>query len=80
MAGNTIDPKYMNKTREASASISRYGGPEMDSPHDIKMHEQMVLRRNGMYGITKVFIHGFADDRWCRSGCGRLKVWCECPR
>lgn len=79
MESNTIDPKYMSKRREESHSISRYGGPEMDSKADIAMHEKMKLRRFGMYGIPKFFVNGFAPDPWCHE-CGRRKVWCECVK
>ncbi len=58
----------------ASHSINN-PGPEQ-SQYDESRHEKMVLRSNGMYGIQKFFVCGFAPDRWCGCGCGKLKVWC----
>jgi hypothetical protein len=53
----------------------RGSGPE-PTKYDKARHEEMRLRPNGMYGIPKFFVQGFAPNRWCDCGCDRLKVWC----
>jgi hypothetical protein len=47
-----------------------------NTEYDTMRHESMVLKRNGLYGITKFFVNGFAPDPWCKCGCGFRKVWC----
>ena len=50
-------------------------GPE-NTEYDKQRHEKMRLRPNGMYGITKFFVDGFAPSRYCDCGCGKSKYWC----
>jgi hypothetical protein len=56
--------------------VVRGGGPENTS-YDKARHEEMRLRRNGLYGIPKIFISGFKEKEIC-TVCDRLKVWCTC--
>jgi len=58
----------------ASHSINN-PGPE-PTKYDQQRHENMRLRNNGDYGKAKFFVSGFAPNRWCDCGCGKLKVWC----
>ena len=57
----------------ASHTISN-PGPE-PTAYDQHRHDDFRLRRNGLYGIPKFFVNGFAPERWCDCGCGKLKVW-----
>lgn len=50
-------------------------GPE-PSAYDEQRHENMRLRSNGLYGIPKFFVSGFAPSKFCLCGCNRLKAWC----
>ena len=56
--------------------VVRGGGPE-PTAYDRARHEEMVLKRNGLYGIPKIFVNGFKEKKICRI-CDRLLVWCQC--
>ena len=56
--------------------IARGGGPE-PTAYDRARHEEMVLKRNGLYGIPKILIDGFKKKEVCKK-CDRLKYWCIC--
>ena len=59
-----------------SDKISRGNGPESTS-YDRARHEEMRLKRNGLYGIPKIFISGSKIRPVCHK-CDRLLVWCIC--
>ena len=52
-------------------------GPEK-TEYDRMRHESMRLRRNGLYGIPKIFVNGFKEPKEVCKVCDRLKVWCQC--
>jgi hypothetical protein len=56
--------------------VVRGGGPE-PTAYDRARHEEMVLKRNGLYGIPKIFVNGFKKKEICEK-CDRLKYWCVC--
>lgn len=59
----------------ANHSVSN-PGPEK-TQFDNRRHQEMNLKRNGLYGISKFFVNGSAPSRYCES-CGKVKFWCEC--
>lgn len=46
--------------------------------YDKVRHEEMRPKRNGLYGIPKVFVNGLAAEKPRCAECGRLLVWCDC--
>jgi hypothetical protein len=55
-------------------TIENYNRPEDKA--DAMRWDSMRLRRNGLMGIPKFFVNGFAADKWCHCGCDLLKSWC----
>jgi hypothetical protein len=55
-------------------TIENYNRPE-DRVDEMRW-DNMRLRRNGLMGIPKFLVNGFAPSRWCDCGCGCSKAWC----
>jgi hypothetical protein len=57
-------------------SISR-AEPE-PTKYDKNRREAMTLKRNGLYGIPKVFVKGSKPEKLVCERCENFVIWCTC--